>query len=246
MNDTLIEKKRYDSRAEKKLKSDHHELENILPVYMNTPVCRYHEFLKTVPPGSKVLEIGAGMGENTECLLDLGFDVRSTDISEKSVEYLKYRFANTIFFQAEFADMEQLPFNENSFDVVCSAGSLSYGDNIKVMGEIHRVLVSGGSFIAIDSLNNNPIYKLNRYLHYMRGNRSKSTLKRMPTVDLINQYALKFSNLEVAYFGSITWLFPILKLFLTDDRILQFSNTIDRRLKITKSAFKFSLKATKL
>lgn len=114
------------------------------------------------------------------------------------------------------------------------------------MGEIHRVLVRGGSFIAIDSLNNNPIYKLNRYLHYRRGNRSKSTLKRMPTVDLINQYALKFSNLEVAYFGSITWLFPILKLFLTDDRILQFSNTIDRRLKITKSAFKFSLKATKL
>lgn len=58
--------------------------------------------LKTVPPGSKVLEIGAGMGENTVCLLDLGFDVRSTDISVesvKSVEYLKYRFANTIFFR---------------------------------------------------------------------------------------------------------------------------------------------------
>ena len=67
----------------------------------------------------------------------------------------------------------------------------------------------------------------------------------MPTVDFINQYALKFSKLEFAYFGSITWLFTILKLFLTDDRILRFYNTIDRRLKITKSAFKRSLKATK-
>ena len=171
MNDTLIEKNRYDNRAKKKLNSNHHELENILPVYMNTPVCRYHEFLKTVPPGSKVLEIGAGMGENTTCLLDLGFDVHSTDISEKSVEYLQYRFSNYKSFQATVADMEQLPFNNNSFDIVCSAGSLSYGDNIKVMDEIHRVLVSGGCFIALDSLNNNPIYKLNRYLHYILGNR---------------------------------------------------------------------------
>ena len=105
--------------------------------------------------------------------------------------------------------MEQLPFNDESFDIVCIAGSLSYGDNIKVMKEIHRILVSGGSFIALDSLDNNPIYKLNRYLHYILGNRSKSTLKRMPTLDLISHYALRFSNLEVSYFGSITWLFPI-------------------------------------
>jgi ubiquinone/menaquinone biosynthesis C-methylase UbiE len=39
-----------------------------------------------------------------------------------------------------------------------SAGSLSYGDNDKVLDEIYRVLKNKGAFIAIDSLNNNPKY----------------------------------------------------------------------------------------
>ena len=55
--------------------------------------------------------------------------------------------------------MEKLPFRDNSFDAICSAGSLSYGDNLIVMNEIYRLLKTGGSFIAVDSLNNNPIFR---------------------------------------------------------------------------------------
>ena len=40
-----------------------------------------------------------------------------------------------MYFSAEVVDMEKLP-----FDVVCSAGSLSYGDNEVVMNEIYRAL----------------------------------------------------------------------------------------------------------
>jgi ubiquinone/menaquinone biosynthesis C-methylase UbiE len=47
--------------------------------------------------------------------------------------------------------------------LIVSAGSLSYGDNDKVLDEIYRVLKNKGAFIAIDSLNNNPIYRLNRF-----------------------------------------------------------------------------------
>jgi len=36
--------------------------------------------------------------------------------------------------------MEKIPFGEGVFDLVCCAGSLSYGDNLKVMNEIFRVL----------------------------------------------------------------------------------------------------------
>jgi ubiquinone/menaquinone biosynthesis C-methylase UbiE len=63
--------------------------------------------------------------------------------------------------------MEKLPFAGQSFDIIVSAGSLSYGDNDKVLDEIYRVLKNKGVFIAIDSLNNNPIYRLNRCLHYL-------------------------------------------------------------------------------
>ena len=86
------------------------------------------------------------------------------------------------------ADIEQLPFKDMSFDAVCCAGSLSYGSKKQVISEIFRVLKTNGIFISIDSLNDNPIYKLNRYIHFLRGNRSFSTLINMPSLSLLKLY----------------------------------------------------------
>ena len=65
--------------------------------------------------------------------------------------------------------MEDLPFSNNSFDVVASAGSLSYGSKKIVDKEILRILRPNGIFICVDSLNNNPIYRFNRFQNYLRG-----------------------------------------------------------------------------
>tara|TARA_B110000444_G_C18436347_1_gene409237 strand:+ start:426 stop:593 length:168 start_codon:yes stop_codon:yes gene_type:complete len=54
--------------------------------------------------------------------------------------------------------MENLPYEKNTFDVVCCAGSLSYGKNLLVLNEINGVLKSDGYFISVDNLNENPIY----------------------------------------------------------------------------------------
>ena len=66
------------------------------------------------------------------------------DLSPKSVEVMNNKFSKYENFSAEVADMEKLPFENEIFDVVCSAGSLSYGDNTVVMNEIYRVLKQGG------------------------------------------------------------------------------------------------------
>ena len=246
MTDKNIEKKRYDDRAIKLIEANNFEVPLGLHSYMMEPIDSYKKnLLANVFNGARVLEIGAGMGENTEFLLNQGFNVHATDISSKSVEFLKKKYASYSLFEAEVSDMESLPFKDNSFDVICSAGSLSYGDNSIVMNEIYRVLVKGGIFIAIDSLNNNPIYKLNRYIHFLLGNRSKSTLQRMPTIKLLEKYTVKFDNVEVAYFGSLTWLFPILRKFLNDDLMKEISSSFDKKINIKKSAFKFTIKAIK-
>jgi ubiquinone/menaquinone biosynthesis C-methylase UbiE len=245
MNDKDLEMFRYDRRAKKLLASADLTPSTNIPLYMLPPINSYQRLLKQIPKGCKVLEIGAGMGENTEFLLGLGLEVCATDISPKSVEILTHRFSNHASFKAEIADMEQLPFSDGSFGAVCSAGSLSYGDNVIVMNEIYRVLDNGGAFIALDSLNNSPIYKLNRYVHFVLGNRSKSTLVRMPTVDMIHCYSLKFGKVDVAYFGSITWLFPVLSKFLNDKTTSNISNVFDKIISVKKSAFKFTIKAIK-
>ena len=169
MIDKDIEKHRYDNRANIFLDSNNLYHFDKIPTYLNTPYQYYFHLLEEKSGQSKLLEIGAGMGENTSSLLDMSFKVTSTDISSKSVEVMRNRFSKYSNFSVEVADMEKLPFNNESFDVVCSAGSLSYGDNDTVLNEIHRVLKPDGAFIAIDSLNNNPIYRFNRYMHYLKG-----------------------------------------------------------------------------
>jgi ubiquinone/menaquinone biosynthesis C-methylase UbiE len=44
--------------------------------------------------------------------------------------------------------MEKLPFADQSFDIIVSAGSLSYGDNDIVMNEIYRVLKNKGMALS--------------------------------------------------------------------------------------------------
>ena len=90
MTDKNIEKKRYDDRAIKLIEANNFEVPLGLHSYMMEPIDSYKKnLLANVFNGARVLEIGAGMGENTEFLLNQGFNVHATDISSKSVEFLK-------------------------------------------------------------------------------------------------------------------------------------------------------------
>ncbi|MFH1974980.1 MAG: class I SAM-dependent methyltransferase [Pseudomonadota bacterium] len=141
------------------------------------------------------------------------------------------------------ADMESLPFENNSFDVVTCAGSLSYGEPDLVDAEVRRVLRSGGIFICVDSLNHNPIYRFNRWIHYRKGDRTKSTLLRMPTLDRIQSISRGFKNSEVRFFGAVSYLMPILARIIGQSHAAKVSDAIDRLVHVRRSAFKFVLVA---
>ena len=239
MDDKQIEIERYDERALKIINYRKHNKKKI-KAYINVPYKYYFKSFKKVKK-NKLLEVGAGTGENTLRLIKMKFNVCATDISPKSVEVLNKKYSKYKNFSSKVADMEKLPFKNQSFDVICSAGSLSYGDNNRVMSEIYRVLKLGGAVVLVDSLNNSYIYRFNRYINYIKGNRSLSTLKRMPNVNLIDKYIKKFGYGKIKFFGSISWAFPLLKIVLSEKLITKFSNWVDQILKIKKSAFKFVL-----
>ena len=141
--------------------------------------------------------------------------------------------------------MECLPFQDGQFDMVASAGSLSYGDNDLVMQEIYRVLKPGGCFVCVDSLNHNPIYRLNRWIHYLRGNRTKGTLVRMPTNSLFERYRKRFCEVDVHFFGGFSWLLPIMILVVGRRRAARLLDQLDDLFSVKNSAFKFVLVARK-
>jgi ubiquinone/menaquinone biosynthesis C-methylase UbiE len=239
MNDKQIEIERYEKRAKQII--NHKKYQQKKPEYLYEVYKLYFSLLKKLKNKKKLLEIGAGIGENTLELIKMKFNVCATDISPTSRVVMNKKFSKYKNFQSKVADMEKLPFKNKSFDIICSAGSLSYGDPNIVMKELYRVLKIGGNLVIMDSLNDNLIYRLNRYIHFIRGNRSKSTLERMPNVNLIDKYIKKFGYGKVKFFGSITWAFPLLKIVLSEKLITKFSNWVDQTIKVKKSAFKFVL-----
>ena len=143
-------------------------------------------------------------------------------------------------------DIEKLEFKENSFDFVVSAGSLSYGDNSMVMREIYRVLIPGGAYICMDSLNHNIVYRINRRIHVWRGERTNLTIRNMPTVGLIERYRKLFGHIEIAYFGAFIWLAPIVKRLINEKFAAKVINILDRLVNPRKLAFKFIMIARKV
>jgi SAM-dependent methyltransferase len=242
---------RYDKRAKRQLNCLTGLLKiekwgsDSMPLFLASPyLCFEQKIRELVQPEHQVLELGAGSGLHTHVLLQTGAKVTATDISPNSLMLLQKNlvdFGDRLL--TEVADMESLHFPDSSFDIITSAGSLSYGDPLKVDMEIHRLLRSDGVFICVDSLNHNPVYRLNRWLNYVRGMRTRSTLLRMPKLTRINSIADRFESLEVKYFGSLTWLMPLLSKLLGESLAAQISDHFDRTISPKKSAFKFVLVA---
>jgi ubiquinone/menaquinone biosynthesis C-methylase UbiE len=245
-NDKELERKRYNDRAGKELSLLKTSKTEFIPIWQDSPYRCFSEKISTLlTRQSKVLEIGAGTGLFTKVIASTGADVIASDIAGNALKLLKRNLDDYSNIDTLEIDMESLPFEDASFDAVVSAGSLSYGDNLKVLEEIYRVLKIGGVFISVDSLNHNPVYRFNRYRHYLKKERTKSTLKRLPNLNLISMYGDKFKKVEVEFFGSITWLMPILTKFINEEKASELSKFFDKKFRIKKSAFKFVMVAWK-
>lgn len=248
--DKLIERARYEARAQSQMAGAAMVVEiplgsQTMASYLRTPYIFYEQKIaELIRPIHRVLELGAGAGSHTRALLQTGAQVIASDISPNSLSLLKQRYQNTPGnLKTEVADMECLPFEASSFDVIACAGSLSYGEPDMVDAEIRRVLCPGGMLICVDSLNHNPVYRANRWLHYLRGNRSRSTLKRMPDLARIKALGDGFSNVSVHYFGALSFAMPVLARLLGENAAQAASDRVDQLVGVKRSAFKVVLVA---
>lgn len=243
--DKLAELKRYDDRAVQMLSGDRSLLsrgvgaQSVREIY-RAPYLRFEAHIdRLVRPEHYVLEIGAGTGVHTEPVARTGASVVATDISSNALRVMRERLRGRVI--AAAADMEALPFAAASFDVVACAGSLSYGNPRVVDEEIRRVLRPDGVFICVDSLRDNPIYTMKRWLDYKRGRRTKRTLLYMPSHDRVTSLARGFATATVEYFGAATFAMPAVAAVLGEGRAARLSDLIDGWVGARRSAFKFVL-----
>ena len=245
--DKYIESRRYDSHFKTfpEIVSLGYCSKN-LPEQMRPPYELYESLLvQHLDPSSHALEIGCGSGSFSYFIASSNCNFIATDLSEYSLKYFDKLYSDFPKTKSLQCDMESLPFPEHSFDLVACSGSLSYGDNDLVMSEILRVLKPGGFFICVDSLNHNPIYRINRLFHYVRRKRSWSTLVRMPTMLMISKYRKHFTSINVNYFGSFLWSFNVVSALIGRNSALRLLSFVDSIRFLERLAFKFVLTAQK-
>jgi ubiquinone/menaquinone biosynthesis C-methylase UbiE len=132
------------------------ELSGFYDFWYDTPLGAYADrvekrafrsFLKGLPSNTLVLDLGTGTGVLLQFLLQKRFEVIGIDFSKDMIEKTKEKIGKkqgTLV----LGDIENLPFQKETFDIVTAMTTLEFVKNVKkLLQEIRRVLKSGGQFI---------------------------------------------------------------------------------------------------
>lgn len=255
LKDKIVEQNRYNISSSGKISIDDNQVLKTLGAdnfedFIKPPYLLYHKLIEDLARDNmnfKHLDLCCGDGIHTFTSALLGADVTAIDYAENSIQLAKKRaklFNVNIDFQV--GDVEILPFANETFDLVTCAGSISYLDHDLFLNEVFRVLKPGGAFICVDSFNHNIIYRLNRFYHYLKGQRTYSTLKRMPDEILLKRIKCQYVNFEVHFFGIFSFLIPIFRKIIEPKKICTILKILDNRFSFLKKySFKIVFKATK-
>lgn len=110
-------------------------------------------------PDTRLIEVGCGVGAQTEILLERFPSLRITgiDISPAQIEVAKQRLgtnpnADRVTFEA--GDAKSLPYPDNSFDAAFLCFFLEHvSEPVEVLQEVHRVLRPSGKIICSEVQN---------------------------------------------------------------------------------------------
>jgi SAM-dependent methyltransferase len=99
-----------------------------------------------VGQGTRLLDVGCGAGGASVLAAELGAQVTGLDAAEGMIAYAQKRLPDADF---HVGDMADLPFENNSFDVVFAANSVQYSaDRVAALQELARVCKPGGHVVT--------------------------------------------------------------------------------------------------
>ena len=114
-----------------------------------TSINTYHYVLTKIAIDSStmLLDVGCGSGLFSSLAAEKGAIVTGIDASKPFVELARKHVPDAQF---TIGEMEELPFDDAEFDIVCGFNSFQYAANTKnALSEAKRVLKTGGKLVAM-------------------------------------------------------------------------------------------------
>lgn len=103
----------------------------------------FNDVLTELPPGGKLLELGAGTGVQAAAFSRQGYDVSAIDLPTSN-------YAGQRSWPIVDYDGKTIPFPDGTFDIVFSSNVLEHVRDLRQMhGEIRRVLKAGGVCVHV-------------------------------------------------------------------------------------------------
>jgi len=158
---------------------------------------------------STVLDIACGTGDlSIEFLKRTKSKVTAVDISDQMIEICKMKVAkqkNSENFNSMVADVKDLPFGDNSFDLVSiSFGFRNFDDHDKSIKEIIRVLNPSGRLVVMEFFKSEFISKNILFRFYMQ--------KVMPII----------GNIISGHKWAYSYLFSSIEEFMKEEEFIEF------------------------
>lgn len=132
--------------------------------WINRPSLFAKEVIKYFPQSGKVLDLGAGQGQDSRYFAKKGYEVVSTDMSDSALAINQEKVTDEIKdkISVRILDLsENFPYPDESFDILYAHLSLHYFDKettIKIFNEIERVLKKGGTLAFLVNSTSDPEY----------------------------------------------------------------------------------------
>jgi SAM-dependent methyltransferase len=170
--------------------------------------------------GQMVLEIGSGSGYAT-ALVAKKTHVVASDVSMQALRLALARAtANRVFERVRPVLLlgEQLPFEDEAFDVVYGVGVLHHLSLWQASREIWRVLKPGGRLAFVEPLGHNPVLNLARNLFS-----SHTPDEIMLTYQDIQQFCQPFSHFEIREYMFLS----MLRLAISWERLVKILERLD-------------------
>lgn len=187
-----------------------------------------NEFLGEVKD-KKVVEYGCGSGKTAALLAKSGAQVTAFDISPESVKITQTRAEvnNLNNLQADVAVGEDLPYEDNSFDIAFGRAVLHHLDPEQGAAELARVLKPGGKACFIEPMGMNPVLNFVRdYVPYPNKNPvGDDKPLNYEEIKIWGNWATDYDWQEVHLFGMLERAFPY-----SWDVSLPILHTMDRAI----------------